>query len=124
MLDVTKDFDSVNYVKLLTIYLQRQLLVVCVRLLSNMYTSHVTRVAWIAFFPSYFSLQNGVKHLTMLCRRNFRIAFILSVDIVLLAPPARAINSLLSLYGNHANWYNIVLNDNKSVFISSFERHC
>ena len=45
MLDATKAFDRINYVKLIEILPFRQLLPVYVKLLANVYTSYVTRVA-------------------------------------------------------------------------------
>ena len=44
LLDVTKAFDRVEYVKMFKLLFDRKLLPVCIRLLVNMYTSQVTRV--------------------------------------------------------------------------------
>ena len=46
LLDATKAFDRVDYSKLCRILIDKKLPTVCIRLLANMYTNHVTRVAW------------------------------------------------------------------------------
>ena len=46
LLDATKVLDRVDYCKLFRILIDKKLLTVCIRLLANMYTNHVTRVAW------------------------------------------------------------------------------
>ena len=43
-LDATKAFDWVNYCKLFNTLIERDMPLVTIRLLLNMYTSHVTRV--------------------------------------------------------------------------------
>ena len=61
LLDATKAFDRVEYVKMFKLLLNRKLPPVCIRLLVNMYTSQVTRVEWNGVRSDYFSVQNGVK---------------------------------------------------------------
>ena len=60
-LDATKAFDRVEYCKLFDTLLVRNLPPVFIRLLLNMYTSHVTRIMWNVFFSDRFSVCNGVK---------------------------------------------------------------
>ena len=44
LLDATKAFDRVEYVKMFKLLFDRKLPPVCIRLLVNIYTSQVTRV--------------------------------------------------------------------------------
>ena len=61
LLDATKAFDRVDYCKLFCILIDKKLSTVCIRLLANMYTNHVTRVAWNGVPSGRFSVKNGVK---------------------------------------------------------------
>ena len=60
-LDATKAFDRVNYCKLFDVLVQRKLSPIFLRLLLNMYTSHVTRIMWNGVFSERFLVKNGVK---------------------------------------------------------------
>jgi len=53
-LDATKAFDRVNYCKLFDVLVQRKLSPIFLRLLLNMYTSHVTRIMWNGVFSERF----------------------------------------------------------------------
>ena len=55
LLDATKAFDRVEYCKLFRGLLDRKLLVACIRLLANMYNTHVTRVSWNGVSSKVFS---------------------------------------------------------------------
>ena len=59
LLDATKTFDRVEYCKLFRILIDKKLPTVCIRLLANMYTNHVTRVAWNGVPSGRFSVKNG-----------------------------------------------------------------
>ena len=61
LLDTAKAFDRVNYVKLFKLLVDRMLPPVSVRLLLNMYTSHVCTVSWNEVCSVPFSVFNGVK---------------------------------------------------------------
>ena len=56
-----KAFDRVDYCKLFRTLIDKKLPTVCIRLLANMYTNHVTRVAWNGVPSGRFSVKNGVK---------------------------------------------------------------
>ena len=60
-LDATKAFDMVNYVKLFKLLVDKMLQPVSVRLLLNMYTSHVWHVSWNVVCSVPFFVLNGVK---------------------------------------------------------------
>ena len=59
--DATKAFDRADYCKLFRILIDKKLPTVCIRLLANMYTNHVTRVAWNDVPSGRFSVKNVVK---------------------------------------------------------------
>ena len=50
----TKAFDRVNYCKLFDVSVPRKLSPIFLRLLLNMYTSHVTRIMWNGVFSERF----------------------------------------------------------------------
>ena len=54
MLDATKAFDRVQYVKLFNMLIVRNMPFVSLRLLLNMNTSHVTQVLWNGNFLALF----------------------------------------------------------------------
>ena len=59
-LDASKAFDRVEYSKLIRLLMKRQLPAVVLRMLYNMYVSHVTCVNWNGVRSSVFSVFNGV----------------------------------------------------------------
>jgi Reverse transcriptase (RNA-dependent DNA polymerase) len=60
-LDATKAFDRVNYCKLFKLLIKRQLPAHVIRLLINMYSNNLVRIAWGGVLSDYFSAINGVK---------------------------------------------------------------
>ena len=60
-LDASKAFDRVEYSKLFRLLIKRQIPAVILRMLCNMYVSHVTCVDWNGVHSSVFSVINGVK---------------------------------------------------------------
>ena len=61
MLDATKAFDRIQYCKLFQKLLDRNLPVVVIRFLLNMYTAQQARVSWNSHFSPWFDIMNGVK---------------------------------------------------------------
>jgi hypothetical protein len=138
MLDATKAFDRVHYVKLLNLLVERDIPLVTIRLLLNMYTSHVTKVMWNGIYSNSFMVENGVKqggivspilfcaYLDGLLKRledskagcyvgDLWVAvFAYADDIVLLAPTARAMRVLLKICDEFASEHDVVFNAAKS----------
>lgn len=145
MLDATKAFDRVNYCRLFRDLLDRDLPREYLRLMLNMYTSHVTRISWNGICSALFLVKNGVKQggvispvlfciyidrLLDLLRRSgfgcfvgrvFLGALAYADDIVLLAPTHRAMRNMLALCDRFADEYNVVFNAKKSkcLYITS-----
>jgi len=136
-LNATKVLHRVEYCKLFDTLLARNLPPVFVRLLLNMYTSHVTRIMWNGFFSDRFSDCNGVKQVGILSPvlfcvyidgllqhlarskigYNFGMTYVgvlaYADDIVLLAPTASAMRMLLSICDDCANEHHVVFNAKK-----------
>ena len=61
LLDVSKALDRVNYCKLFTDLLKRDVSPSVLRLLLHMYTNQTLCVRWGHVFPNLFNVKNGVK---------------------------------------------------------------
>lgn len=149
MLDATKAFDRVNYCKLFRELFNRNLPPVYLRLLFNMYTSHITRVSWNGIFSATFTVKNGVKQggvispvmfclyidsLLLLLKQDgvgcyigemFLGALAYADDLVLMAPTPRAMRTMLKLCDDFANRYDIIFNANKSkcLYVAPHVKH-
>ena len=60
-LTLTLTLSNIDYCKLFDVLVQRKLSPIFLRLLLNMYTSHVTRIMWNGVFSERFLVKNGVK---------------------------------------------------------------
>jgi hypothetical protein len=144
MLDATKAFDRVNYCKLFREVMKRSLPAPYVRLMLNMYTNHITRVAWNGVYSNSFKVLNGVKQGAiispilfciyldgLLCRLRdsgvgcfvgsiFVGALAYADDLSLLSPTPSGIRQLLSICESYAREFDIVFNGAKSkcIFIA------
>ena len=61
LLDATKAFDRVNYCKLFSKLMTRNIPPAYLRLLLNMYTNSIARVSWNGNFSHSFNVENGVR---------------------------------------------------------------
>ena len=130
LLDTANAFDRVDYVKLFKLLVERKLPPVCLHLLLNLYTNHVTRVAWkLEWSPlKTFSVFIGVKQVEMICHVLFcsyldwflcKLSdagvghyigkiFVGAFDIVLLAPTAKALRSTLDICDKFIREYSLM----------------
>ena len=144
MLDATKAFDRVNYCKLFREVMKRSLPAPYVRLMLNMYTNHITRVAWNGVYSNSFKVLNGVKQGAiispilfciylddLLCRLRdsgvgcfvgsiFVGALAYADDLSLLSPTPSGIRQMLTICESYAREFDIVFNGAKSkcIFIA------
>ena len=61
MLDASQAFDSVNYKKLFTILLNRDMCFLAVRLLLYIYNNQFVSIRWGNSLSTKFTVSNGVK---------------------------------------------------------------
>jgi len=60
-LDSTKAFDIINYCKLFKLLVKRELPVIIIRVLANLYMNNLVRVSWSGAMTDYFTVLSGVK---------------------------------------------------------------
>jgi len=140
LLDATKPFDRVNYCKLFTKLMSRNIPPKYLRLLLNMYTSSVARVSWNGIFSQSFTEENGVRQggvvshvlsclyidgMLQRLRDSGVGCFIGSVyvgalayadDVALLAPTPR-LRRLLQICENYGEEFTVAFNSSKSVWM-------
>jgi hypothetical protein len=78
MLDATKAFDRVNYVKLVRQLFKKKLPVIIIRILLNIYLSHFTSVTRNRRHSQSFQVLNGVRQGAILSP----ILFIISISML------------------------------------------
>ena len=61
MLDASKAFDRVEYVRLFSLLTQKGLCPLVCRLLAYMYTNQSIRIKWGKCMSKFISVSNGVK---------------------------------------------------------------
>jgi hypothetical protein len=138
MLDATKAFDRVEYCKLVRLLLIKKLPPVIIRLLLQMYLFNFAQVAWNGTLSKRFRVSNGVRQGAILSPILFCVYFDVLLgklssngdgcniglffvgalayadDLVLLAPSASAMRSMLNICDAYATQYNVLFNANKS----------
>ena len=141
LLDASKAFDRVEYIKLFKLLLSRNLCPVVMRLLLVLYTNQLFRVKWGSVITDVTNATNGVKQGgvmspllftvyidELLCRlqqssvgcyigNKFCGALGYADDLILLAPTASALQCMLNVCTKYALEYNVVFNENKTKLI-------
>ena len=134
LLDASKAFDRVEYVKLFSDLRERKLCPIVLRLLMNMYVNQCLQVRWNSLVSDRFSIANGVKqggvlspilfsiYMDKLIKqlRNSKIGckivnqyvevFCYADDISLLCPSITGLKQMLLLCETYAEEYNIRFN--------------
>ena len=140
-LDSSKAFDKVEYCKLFNLMLDRHISPHVIRVLLNMYTGQQIKVLWNGVNSRTFQALNGVKQGAIISPILFCIyldtlllelkkaglgchighwfvaALAYADDLVLLAPTARAMRSMLAICDKFASEFNVTFNGNKSKYI-------
>ena len=141
LLDASKAFDRISYVKLFHGLLSRNVCPFICRLLLNMYTSQKLRVRWSGTHSECFSVSNGVKQggvispilfcvymddLLMRLQNSgvgcymggvFSGAFAYADDLTLLCPSLGALRQMITICAQYATEYDIKFNASKSQLI-------
>ena len=141
LLDASKAFDRINYVKLFEKLLSRKICPLLCRLLLNMYLKQKLRVRFDGQFSDTFNVSNGVKQggiispilyciyiddLLLELENNgigcyvgsiFSGAYAYADDITLLAPSVSALRNMLDVCVKYATDHDILFNSKKSQLI-------
>lgn len=137
LLDCSKAFDMVNYRKMFSCLIERNMCPLVLRLLLNIYTSSEYFVKWNNLQSDGFSITNGVKQGGVISPLLFTVytdslirnikdsklgchvgekcaaVFVYADDIILLAPTRFAMQSLLVMCENFADEHNLRFNPSK-----------
>ena len=141
LLDASKAFDKVNYVKLFNLLLSKGICPLLLRLLIVLYTNQNIRVKWQNCISEPFSCSNGVKQGGVLSPILFNIyidelltrfksshlgchvghvymgAFAYADDITLLTPTQYALDKLLDIANDFSTEYDVTFNPDKTKLI-------
>ena len=84
LLDASKAFDRIEYVRLFTLLRLRNMCPLVLRLIMNMYISQRMQVRFGTAMSSHFSISNGVKQGGVLCKMvNVNLLNIIKVITIL-----------------------------------------
>ena len=141
LLDASKAFDRLNYIKLFEILISRNICPLICRLLLNMYINQKLRTRWNGQFSESFGVTNGVKQggvisPVLFCiymdgllkklessdvgcyvGRVFSGAFAYADDLTLLCPSVSALKEMVAICSDYASEYDIKFNASKSQLI-------
>jgi len=141
LLDASKAFDRVNYIKLFKLLFKRKLSPLVIRFLLSLYTKQNVRVRWGLEMSNICSVSNGVKqggvmspilfiiYLDELLNRlkesgfgchignTFCGAFGYADDVTLIAPTLYSTNMLLDICTTFADEYDVIFNSGKTKHI-------
>ena len=148
LLDATKAFDRVHYVRLFQLLLQRGFCPMLAKLLLTMYTQQSLVVQWQGCSSAPFPCRNGIKQGavlspvlfcvyvdTLLARLSesdvgcfygnlFAGAICYADDLTLLAPSPAAMQTLLNVCSDFAEEYDVQFNCTKSnIVLFGAKRH-
>ena len=132
LLDASKAFDRVHYIKLFNLLLDRGLCPLLCRILLHMYSSQTMRVKWGNAFSCNFDINNGVKQGGVLSPTLFNIyldgllnnlsnsgfgAIAYADDIALMSPSRQSLEKMLDICSVFSSDYNLLFNADKSQLI-------
>ena len=141
LLDASKAFDRVDYIKLFNKLLDRGMCPLTVRLLLTMYTKQKLQVKWNNHISNTFDVTNGVRQGGVLspllfsvyvdelleklknkgieCSINHILTGALGYtdDIILICPSATAMKEMIKMCEDYAKDHNILFNGKKSKYL-------
>ena len=141
LLDGSRAFDRVNYVKLFKLFIKRHLCPTVARFLANIYTSQCIRVKWGNFISNDVPVTNGVKQGGVLSPILFIIymderlrtlslsgvscyvgnmycrSLGYAVDVILLAAGLYSVKKLLCICEAFTKDYDVTFNSQKSKLL-------
>ena len=141
LLDASKAFDRVNYIKLFEKLLSKGMSPLTVRLLLNMYISQKLQVKWNNHYSQKFDVTNGVRQGGVLSPLLFSVyvdelldklkqsntgchighhyvgALGYADDLILLCPSVSGMNKMIRICEDYAQEHNILFNGTKSKYL-------
>ena len=141
LLDASKAFDRVDYIKLFNKLLDRGMCPLTVRLLLTMYTKQKLQVKWNNHISHTFDVTNGVRQGGVLSPLLFSVyvdelleklkssgigcsidhiftgALGYADDIILICPSATAMKEMIGICEGYAKDHNILFNGKKSKYL-------
>ena len=148
LIDASKAFDRVQYVKLFKLLLSRNVCPIVARFLCVMYTTQSFRVKWCSHITELTRASNGVKQGgvmspllftlyidVLLCRLQnsgygchigniFCGAMGYADDVILLAPTVTAMKHMLEICTQYGIEYSVLFNPDKTKFIHINNLNC
>ena len=136
LLDASKAFDRVEYVKLFQLLLRKGLCPLTARFIAVLYSSQYAKVRWTDYHSNSFSISNGVKQDGVLSPVLFTIyydelliklqeseigchigntfigALSYADDIMLLAPTKASLSKMVSICNEFSKEYKVLFNFN------------
>ena len=141
LLDASRAFDRVNYIKLFQLLISRKMCPLTINLLLQMYTNQSLTVTWNGFETSAFRCRNGVKQGgvlspllfcvyvdELLCRlkmlncgcyigNHFVGSFGYADDLTILAPSLASAQRMLACCETFAQEHDVLFNASKSAHL-------
>ena len=141
LLDASKAFDRVNFIKLFEKMLKKGMCPLTVRLLLNMYTEQKLQVKWNDIISDKFEVTNGVRQGGVLSPlffsiyiddlleklkqngigshigHNFAGVFGYADDLILLSPSLTGLKNMIKICEEYAAEHDILFNGKKSKYL-------
>ena len=141
LLDASKAFDRVDYIKLFNKLVKKGMCPLTIRLLLNMYIQQKLQVKWNNHTTYKFNVTNGVRQGGVLSPFLFSVymdellvtlknngvgchmghhfvgAFGYADDIILLCPSLEGMREMVKICEDYATLHNILFNGKKSVYL-------
>ena len=147
LLDASRAFDRVEYVKLFRVLMSKGICPVIARFLVLLYTNQMIRVKWGSSLGFCFSVCNGVKQGGVMSPLLFTVyidelllrlknsllgcyigaefcgAYGYADDVILLAPTLYSLRKMLRICSEYAQDFNVLFNPTKSKLILYNTQH-